>query len=100
MSVDVVDAPERRRFEATVDGAPAGYAEYLLGADLIVFPHTVVDPAFEGKGVGSALARTALDEARRRGLAVLATCPFISGWMQRHPEYLDLAYQNRTTAKD
>ncbi|MFC5285690.1 GNAT family N-acetyltransferase [Actinokineospora guangxiensis] len=100
MSVEVVDNVDARRFEATVDGQRAGHAEYLLGADLIVFPHTEVDPAFEGRGVGSALARAALDEARRRGLGVLATCPFISGWMRRHPEYLDLAYQNRTSAKD
>ncbi|GGS20286.1 MULTISPECIES: GNAT family N-acetyltransferase [Actinokineospora] len=100
MSVEVADAPDRRRFEATVDGAPAGHAEYLLGADVIVFPHTEVDPAFEGRGVGSALARAALDEARRRGLSVLATCPFIAGWMRRHPEYLDLAYQNRAPADD
>jgi predicted GNAT family acetyltransferase len=99
-TTEVRDAGERRRFEAFVDGELAGFAEYTLGKDLIVFPHTEVDPAFEGKGVGGALARAALDSARERGLAVLATCPFIAGWMRRHPEYLDLAYQNRSTAKD
>ena len=93
-TVAVTDAEDRSRFEARVGGELAGFAEYRRTDDLVVFPHTEVDPAFEGRGVGSALARAALDDARGRGLPVLATCPFISGWMRRHPEYLDLAYQN------
>ncbi|SES47201.1 GNAT family N-acetyltransferase [Actinokineospora terrae] len=100
MAVEVVDVAERGRFEARVDGAVAGFAEYLRGDNLVVYPHTEVDPAFEGKGVGGALARAALEDARTRGLPVLATCPFIAAWMRRHPEYLELAYQNRSTAAD
>ncbi|RLK53738.1 GNAT family N-acetyltransferase [Actinokineospora cianjurensis] len=100
MAVEVVDVAERGRFEALVDGAVAGFAEYLRGDNLVVYPHTEVDPAFEGKGVGGALARAALEDARTRGLPVLATCPFIAAWMRRHPEYLELAYQNRSTAAD
>ncbi|MBM7773413.1 putative GNAT family acetyltransferase [Actinokineospora baliensis] len=100
MTVEVVDVAERGRFEARVDGRVAGFAEYLRGADLVVYPHTEVDSAFEGQGVGGVLARAALEDARARGLAVLATCPFIAAWMRRHPEYLDLAYQNRSSAAD
>ena len=92
--VVVTDAPERNRFEAHIDGQLAGFAEYMRQEKVIVLPHTEVDPAFEGKGVGGALARTALDDARERGIPVLATCPFIAGWMRKHPDYLDLAYQN------
>jgi predicted GNAT family acetyltransferase len=94
-TIVVTDAEDWGRFEAHVDGELAGFAEYKRTDDLVVFPHTEVDPGFEGRGIGSALARAALDDARRRALPVLATCPFISGWMRRHPEYLDLAYQNR-----
>jgi uncharacterized protein len=94
MTVTVTDAEDRSRFEAHLDGTLAGYAEYERTDHLVVYPHTEVDPAFEGRGVGSALARTALDDARHRGLHVLATCPFIARWMGRHPEYIDLAYQN------
>jgi uncharacterized protein len=94
MTVTVTDAEDRSRFEAHLDGRLAGYAEYERLDHLVVYPHTEVDPAFEGRGVGSALARAALDDARRRGLQVLATCPFIARWMGRHPEYIDLAYQN------
>lgn len=82
------------RYEARVDGELAGFAEYQLATNLIVFTHTETRPAFEGKGVGSALAKTALDEVRAEGdREVLAICPFISGWMHRHPDYLDLLYK-------
>ncbi|GAA2087790.1 GNAT family N-acetyltransferase [Actinomadura alba] len=98
--VTVTDAESGSRFEARVDGELAGFAEYMRTDRLVVYPHTEVDPAYEGRGVGSALARAALDDARRRDLPVLATCPFISGWMSRHPEYQDLAYQNRSKVTD
>jgi uncharacterized protein len=100
MDVLVTDAVERSRFEAHLDGRLAGFADYIRSANLVVLPHTEVEPGFEGRGVGGALARAALDDARERGLPVIATCPFIAGWMGRHPEYLDLAYQNRSRVSD
>jgi uncharacterized protein len=98
--VVVSDVPDSNRFEARIDGQLAGFAEYTRTASLVVYSHTEVDSAFEGKGVGGALARTALDDARKRAVKVLATCPFIAGWMRRHPEYADLAYQNRRAVTD
>ncbi len=90
MDVIVNDVPERRRFEARIDDKLAGYAEYTLDEGRIVFIHTQVDDAFEGQGVGGALARNALDNVRERGLAVVPRCAFIRGWIQRHPDYEDL----------
>jgi len=82
----------RHRFEAYVDGELAGYAVYRLhGGDVIEFVHTEVDDVFEGLGVGSTLARDALDDVRRDGTRrVVATCPFIRDWIERHPEYRSL----------
>ena len=89
----VTDNPAAKRFEAHVDGRLAGFAEYQLTDDLVVFTHTEVDPAFEGGGVGSALARFALDQVREGGTRkALPVCPFIKGWIQRHPEYLSVTY--------
>ena len=91
----VTDATERGRFEAhDADGALAGFLEYTRTDDLVVYPHTLVEPAYEGKGVGGAMARVALDDARSRGLRVLATCPFVAAWLLRHPEYQDLEYRS------
>ncbi|MFD7901981.1 GNAT family N-acetyltransferase [Kitasatospora sp. NPDC059747] len=100
MTLSVRDAEERNRFEAWVDDRMAGFAEYLRSDNLVVYPHTVVEPDFEGQGVGGALARAALDDARARNLPVLATCPFIKAWMIRHPEYMDLAYENHSRVSD
>ena len=52
--------------------------------------HTEVLPAHEGPGVGGALVRFALDDARRRGLRVIATCPFVRAYVERHPETHDI----------
>jgi predicted GNAT family acetyltransferase len=86
----VTDNPEEHRFELTVDGRLAGHVEYRLLSDTIVFTHTEVDPAFNGRGLGSVLARAVLDSARERELAVVAQCPFIRRWIEKHPDYADL----------
>ena len=90
--VEVADNPVERRYEATLDGALAGFAAYRLrGEHVIVFTHTEVDPAYEGQGIGGVLARGALDDVRARGeRRVVALCPFISAWIARHPDYQDL----------
>lgn len=90
MSVTVEDNPLVSRYQARINGALAGVSEYDLADDTIVFLHTVVAQKYEGQGVGGAIARYALDDARARGLRVRALCPFIRGWMERHPEYSDL----------
>ncbi|MEE2038980.1 GNAT family N-acetyltransferase [Nocardiopsis sp. CT-R113] len=102
MAVEVSDVPEAKRYEARVDGASevAGVAEYIRTAELVAFVHTEVAPEYEGRGVGSELARTALDEARAADLRVLATCPFFAGWIARHPEYRDLLYRSRSKVSD
>lgn len=82
---EVRDDPARSRYELTVAGRSAGVAEYRLQPHRIVFTHTELDPAFEGQGLGGRLAAGALDDARRRGLAVVAECPFIAGYIERHP---------------
>jgi predicted GNAT family acetyltransferase len=58
--------------------------------DTIVFTHTIVPKAIEGRGVASKLIRAALDSARDQGLKVVAQCPFVAAYMQRHPETRDL----------
>ena len=83
---------EAARYEALVGPKLAGFAEYQLAKDLIVFTHTEVDPAYEGQGVGSALARAALDDVRGTARKVLPLCPFIKGWIEHHCEYVDLVY--------
>ncbi|MFE7380469.1 GNAT family N-acetyltransferase [Streptomyces zhihengii] len=102
MAVEVIDVPEAKRYEARLDGESkvAGFSDYIRTGELIAFVHTEVSPEYEGRGVGAALARTALDEARAANLRVLATCPFVAGWIARHPEYQELLYQARSKVSD
>ena len=89
--VQTTHAPARSRYEAHLDGELAGFAEYRLGDGVVTFTHTEVDDRFEGRGVGSALARFALDDVRADGSRrVVPLCPFIKRWIDRHPEYADL----------
>ena len=89
--VEVRNNPQENRYEAWLEGGLAGFAEYRLKADLITFTHTEVDDAFEGRGVGSALARGALDDVRADGSRqVRPLCPFIAAWIDKHPDYRDL----------
>jgi len=90
MATEVHDAPDRSRYEVTVDGILAGFAEYTDRGSARVFTHTEVFEAFEGKGVGAVLARQALDHVRASGRTVIPRCPFIRAWIDRHPDYADL----------
>lgn len=84
-----------QRYAAYVDGRLAGFTTYTLSDHLIVFQHTEVDGAFEGQGVGSALARAALDDVRADGgRRVVPSCPFIRGWIAKHPDYTDLVHHS------
>lgn len=97
MTLQVVDAPERQRYEGIRDGAVLGFAAYQKANELIVFAHTEVDRSLEGQGVGGALVRAALDHVRDLGLRVLPICPFVQAWMARHPDYIDLDYRRPTS---
>lgn len=95
MSTDVIVTrdPDRHRYDGFADEVkPAGFIDYQETSELVVLTHTEVDPAFEGRGVGSALARAALDDIRERELKALVICPFIIGWLRKHPEHHDVLY--------
>lgn len=90
----VVRDDDAGQFEARLGDDLAGYAQFEREgvADALVwrFTHTVVDPLFEGRGVGSLLVRAVLAEAREQGAGVLPQCPFVRSYLERHPEQVDL----------
>ena len=88
MADQVVDIPERSRFVLERDGEVIGKALYQRAPGVITFTHTEVDPAIQERGLGSLLAKTALDAvADEQGTRVVAKCPFIAAYIERHPEY-------------
>jgi predicted GNAT family acetyltransferase len=96
--ITITDNTAQHRYEATVGGQLAGYCEYNLLREAIMFTHTEVLPAHEGQGVGSALARHVLDEAREKGLHVIPVCQFIAGYIRKHPDYADLVREDMRRA--
>jgi predicted GNAT family acetyltransferase len=87
----IADRPERHHYELTMDGKPAAHIAYRMrGEDTIDLVHTEVEREFEGQGLGSKIAKFALDDARARGLKVVPSCSYIAGWVNKHPEYGDL----------
>ncbi len=88
--VEVRDNPDEARYELRAGGALAGLLTYRLGDGRITLVHTEVDDEHSGSGLGTRLARWALDDARRRGLAVVPVCPFVAATIREHPdEYLE-----------
>lgn len=70
-----------------------GFAAHQKADRLIVFTHTQVEPHLQGQGIGSRLERGALDDVRLQRFPMLALCPFVRHWMERHPDYADLDYR-------
>jgi uncharacterized protein len=86
---DVTDNPTRHRFELVLDGHVAT-SEYSLDGGVISFMHTDVPAPLAGKGIGSRLIKGALAQVRGRGLKVVAQCPFVKSYLDKHAEYADL----------
>jgi predicted GNAT family acetyltransferase len=89
MASTVRDNTEKHQFELIVDGHTA-LAAYRLKPGVITFTHTEVPAALGGRGIGSQLAKGALDQVRQRGLKVVPLCPFIKAYIEKHPEYQEL----------
>jgi predicted GNAT family acetyltransferase len=86
---DFRDNPAASRFELTVEGHTAVIMYEPMPGGL-VFVHTVVPKALEGKGVGGRLVKAALGEMRARGQKVRPDCTFVRGWLEKHPGFEDV----------
>ncbi len=89
MPSSVRDNHERRRYELDVPGGHA-FIDYRRDAGVVTMVHAEVPEVLQGRGIGSALVRGALDLARERGEKVIAACPFVAAYVRRHPEYQGL----------
>lgn len=83
---NLTDNIERKRFELTADGHTA-FIEYMIMGGKIFLTHTEVPKALEGKGIGSAIVKLALEETEARGLKLVPLCPFVAAYIKRHPEW-------------
>ncbi|GAA3354392.1 GNAT family N-acetyltransferase [Saccharopolyspora gregorii] len=94
----VQDHPERNRFEITVGGELAGFADYRRTPGHVDLVHTEIDPAHQGAGLAGTLAKSALDALRAEGVQVTPSCSYIAGYIRKHPDYLDLVPESARAA--
>jgi len=89
MTEEVINNEARGRYELHAEGGLAvAYYEPRGGA--IAFTHTIVPERLQGHGIASILIKAALADVRRRGFPVIAECPFVARYIERHPEERDL----------
>ena len=86
----VRDVPSESKYEIRAGDRVLGIAVYRRRGDVTDFLHTEVDQDTGYSKVGSTLVQAALDDVRARGGSVVASCPFVRGWIERHREYADL----------
>jgi len=80
----------RSRYELLLDGEVVGVADYRDTGDALVFPHTEIDVAHRGKGLGEILVRAAMDDVKAIDRAVVPTCWFVREFLDANPDYADL----------
>jgi predicted GNAT family acetyltransferase len=86
----VRDNKAKSRFELDIEGAVA-FASYRLASGAVIITHTETPPNLRGRGVASKLVQGALQLIRADGLKVVAGCGFVVDYLQKHPEFADLA---------
>ena len=90
VTLDIRDDQAANRYEAREDGELAGFLDYVARRDYIALIHTETLASHQGRGIGEQLVRFALEDARRRSLRVIATCPYVRAFVERHPEVQDI----------
>ena len=86
----VRDNKAQSRFELDVEGAVA-FANYRLAPGAVVITHTETPRGLRGRGIASELVHGALQLIRADGSKVVAGCGFVVDYLQKHPEFADLA---------
>jgi len=83
--------PALSRYTLLIGDATAGFADYEVDGSRVLFTHVEVDPRHRGEGLASILVEQALDDMRERtDLTVVAVCPYVVAWIDKHAEYQDL----------
>jgi uncharacterized protein len=86
-AVVVRDNPAELRYELLLDERRIGEIRYRIEDDgAVALLHTEVDPAEQGRGLGTQLVEGALQDLRERGRRVVAVCPFVAAYLRRHPK--------------
>jgi hypothetical protein len=88
--IAVRDNAESQTYDALIGDQVIGTIVYEHAGPRIVFRHTIVEPEFRGRGIGTTLVTRALDDVRAKGITLTNCCGFVSEFIAAHPGYADL----------
>jgi uncharacterized protein len=80
----------RCRYEGRREGELVSLVDYVLRGDTMIVIHTGTESRWRGNGFAAQVTQAALDDARTRGLHVVARCPYTADFISSHPAYADL----------
>lgn len=85
------DDETRGRYVAMIDGHEAELTYSRLGdSGNVIADHTGVPQELGGRGVGSALVRRLVEDARKSGFRIMPLCPFVKAQFEKNPEWADV----------
>jgi len=62
----------------------------ILSPTQVIADHTAITPGHEGQGVGLALLKVFIEDARTHGFKIVPLCPFVNAQRRKHPEWADV----------
>jgi predicted GNAT family acetyltransferase len=83
------------RYELRIEGTVVGVANYIRSGDTVSITHTGVQTAMRRRGLAGELIEFALRDARQCGLEVVPHCSYVSDYIDKHREHLDLVPRDR-----
>ena len=89
-SLKITHNDAANRFEVVIDGLTSYISYQEQDDDTLIYDHTIVPKELEGRGIGSALVKNALDYAYATHKSVVPQCSFVAAYIKRHPKYQDL----------
>jgi len=97
LTIEFEEGPSKGRYFHRGADAEAEMTFSKAGAGLIIIDHTEVPDALRGSGVGQAMVRRAVEDARASGKRIMPLCPFAAAQFRRHPEWADVLRQRGPT---
>jgi predicted GNAT family acetyltransferase len=98
-NTEVINNEKDHRFEIKLNDK-FGFIPYNFKDDMIGLFHTEVPEEYSGKGLGTKLALYALNYAKDHQLKILPYCPFISKYINEHPEWMPYVKRFPTRMKN
>ncbi|RDK84662.1 GNAT family N-acetyltransferase [Marinirhabdus gelatinilytica] len=99
MDISISENQEKKRFETQVENKWA-FIEYIRTQEKMYLTHTEVPTSLEGNGIGSTLVKHALKHIEKESLKLVPLCPFVAGYIKRHPEYKELLAEGYTIKEE